>query len=274
MRRTMYRLILILIGALAPLPGRQFEVASIKPSGAQSVRGWTGGPETQDPGRYSFGLATPLDLIMTAYHVDPFQVSSKVTLEQARFDLDARVPAGATKEQFRLMMQNLLAERFHCRVHMESKEFPAYELVVAKAGFKLKEAAGSSAVETSRPSHEDAFPIVPPGQPGLRATMSTSGGYILVRMRSQQQSLSALARMITPPGEPPVLDKTGLTGKYDFTFEYTREPVGVTPGDAPAPAVPDLFHALQQQLGLQLVAKKLPFDVVVIDSIDKMPTAN
>jgi len=71
-----------------------------------------------------------------------------------------------------------------------------------------------------------------------------------------------------------VVDKTGLTGTYDFTFEYTREPRGVRPVDASPPVAPDLFQALQQQLGLQLVAKKLPFDVVVIDSIDKMPTAN
>jgi len=279
----MYRLIWVIGVSLAVAAGlvrsqdrlaETFEVASIKPSGAQSVRGWEGGPGTRDPGRYQFGLATPLDLIMVAYHVDPFQISSKTPLTQTQFDLDAKTPPGATKEQFRAMMQNLLAERFHLKAHIETKELPGYELVVAKTGLKLMDTASSSAPETPRPARDDGFPILPPGQPGIAATMSSSGDYILVRLRSRQQPVSAFARMIGVPDEPPVVDKTGLTGKYDFTFEYTREPRGVTPADAPPPTAPDLFQGLQQQLGLQLVTKKLPFDVVVIDSMDKMPTAN
>jgi uncharacterized protein (TIGR03435 family) len=279
----MYRLSWAISVSWAAAPGlvrsqdrlaETFEVASIKPSGAQSVRGWEGGLGTKDPGRYHFGLAAPLDLIMVAYHVDPFQISSKTPLTQPQFDLDAKTPPGATKEQFRAMMQNLLAERFHLKMHIESKEFPGYELVVSKTALKLTDAAGSSGPETTRPARDEGFPVLPPGRPGMAATMSDSGDYILIRMRSRRQPVSALARMISVPDEPPVADKTGLTGTYDFTLEYTREPRGVTPVDAPPPAAPDLFQALQQQLGLQLVAKKLPFDVVVIDSIDKMPTAN
>jgi len=76
------------------------------------------------------------------YHVDPFQVSSQTPLTQPRFDLDAKTPPGATKEQFRAMMQNLLAERFHLKLHIESREFPGYELVVSKAGLKLMQATG------------------------------------------------------------------------------------------------------------------------------------
>jgi uncharacterized protein (TIGR03435 family) len=65
-----------------------------------------------------------------------------------------------------------------------------------------------------------------------------------------------------------------LTGKYDFLFEYTYLPLGSSPANAQPTGVPDVFDALQQQLGLQLLSKKLPFDVVVVESIDKLPTVN
>jgi uncharacterized protein (TIGR03435 family) len=83
--------------------------------------------------------------------------------------------------------------------------------------------------------------------------------------------ISLLVPMLRRPGEPPVVNRTGLEGTYDFTLEYAQE----TPNaDTSAPPAPILATAIQQQLGLQLVSKKLPFDVVVIDSIDRLPTEN
>jgi uncharacterized protein (TIGR03435 family) len=102
--------------------------------------------------------------------------------------------------------------------------------------------------------------------------MSGSGGYTLIRLRSQLEPISVLAGMLASPGDPPIVDKTGLTGKYSFDPEYTKDLPGPAP-DAP-PIVPDLNTVLQQQLGLQIVAKKLPFDVVVVDSFNKLPTEN
>ena len=89
----------------------EFEVASVKPSGPKSDRDSSGGPGTADPGRYSFHSATLLDLIATAYHVDYFQISGK-TLEEQRYDLDAKLPPHTTREEFRAMLRNLLDERF------------------------------------------------------------------------------------------------------------------------------------------------------------------
>ena len=81
--------------------------------------------------------------------------------------------------------------------------------------------------------------------------------------------------MVRTPDEPPIVDKTGLTAKYDFTLEFTRKfRVPLRSGPADPPVAPSLSIALQQQLGLQLVAKKLPFDVMVVDSVDKLPTEN
>jgi uncharacterized protein (TIGR03435 family) len=110
----------------------------------------------------------------------------------------------------------------------------------------------------------------------MSANFTAGGGYQLVKVRAQQSTLSALARMVRGPEDPPIVDKTGLTGKYDFTLEYSRDlpSAAATGGPADPPAAPSLSIALQQQLGLQLVAKKLPFDVMVVDSVDKLPTEN
>lgn len=194
-------------------------------------------------------------------------------MDKDRFDVIVNVPEGCTRDQFRLMMRNLLAERFQLKTHMESKDFPAYELVIAKSGLKLKESGGAS--ESPKPAAAQAgFPTLPAG-PGLVVNFSSSGAYQLVRTRGQQQPISALARTLRTPGQEPVVDKTGLTGKYDFTLEYAMDPAGArSAGDVEPPPAPVIFTALQEQLGLQLIARKLPFDVVVVESFERTPTGN
>jgi uncharacterized protein (TIGR03435 family) len=178
----MYRWMLAMLITASALWPQSFEVVSLKPSGPQSVRGSDGGPGTKDPGRYTFGQAAAMDLILVGYQVDPFQVSSKVALDQYRFDLLAILPQGATKEQFGSMVRNLLAERFHMKSHMESKEFPAYELVVANTGLKMKEA-----------------PQNPDERTRLNSTMSNGGDGTLVQMKAQQATMADLARYLHLP---------------------------------------------------------------------------
>jgi uncharacterized protein (TIGR03435 family) len=215
-----------------------FEVASLKPSGPNSVRGSEGGPLSPDPGRYSFNSASLRDLIVVAYNVRVFQISSSIPLDRETFDLAAKVPLGATKEQFRVMLQNLLAERFHLKLHVQSKEFPAYQLVVAKGGPKLTEPGASA----TRPDRRDGFPEVAPDRPGIASTRAPAGGFELIRLRAHQEPVGMLAQMLVSP-------------------------------DA-LPTAPSLFTALQQQLGLQLVSRKVPFDVLVIDHVDRTPSEN
>lgn len=268
----------ILLAACAVLARPQstepskFEVASVKPSSPQSVRGSQGGPGTKDPTHWNFRSATFQDLIGIAWNVQYFQISSKSAIDKDRFDVIVNVPEGASRDQFRLMMRSLLAERFQLKMHTESRNFPAYELVIAKTGFRLKESGGES--ESRKPAaQQDGFPTLPAG-PGFVANYSSSGIYPLVRMRAQQQPISALARMLRTPGQEPIVDKTELTGKYDFTLEYTLDPPGGSHGtDADPPIAAGIF-ALQEQLGLQLVAKKLPFDVVVVESFERAPAGN
>jgi uncharacterized protein (TIGR03435 family) len=248
-----------------------FEVASVKPSGPQSKRGLDGGPGSADPGRFFYHSAFLLDLIELAYHVEPFQISSKAPLDREKFDIDVDLPAGATRPQFRVMMQNLLAERFHLRLHTQSKEFSAYALVAAKTGLKLKEAAAGTGTRQS--SVNDGFPELPTDRPGVAMTQSVNGGFELFRVRGQQEPVSTLAGMLRLQADLPIVDKSGLTGRYDFSLEFTKELPNAPEPDAP-PIAPSLFTALQQQLGLQLVSKKIPFDVLMIDHIETVPTEN
>jgi len=246
-----------------------FEVASIRPSGPKSVRGSEGGPGSEDPARYTFGRANLIDFILVAYHVESLQVASKLPLDADEFDLAARVPAGATRDEFRIMLRNLLAERFHMKLHMESREFPAFEMVLAKGGTKLGTDTATGLAS------EDDFPQLTPGKPGLMAQNSARRGHMLTRIRGQQQPVSRLAAILRSAEPHPVVDKTGLTGKYDFALEFSNDLSSGTEGvAAEPPGAPDLNTAMREQLGLQLVAKKLPFDVVVVESFNRLPTEN
>src|ERR1700761_1715541 len=172
------------------------EVASVKLAGPKSERGSRGGPGTNDPAHYSFQRATLMDFISTAWHVEYFQVASKQPLDKENFDLDAVVTAGITREQFRLMMRDMLAERFHLRCHLESRMFPAYELVVGPTGLKIKRPGG--AAERSKAPALEGFPELPEG-PGFRTNFSAAGRYELVRMRAQQQTMKTLAETLRAP---------------------------------------------------------------------------
>lgn len=253
----------ILLFAATLASPQTFEVASVKPSSPDSGSVLEGGPGKPDPGRFRYTGATLEDLIVTAYNVEYFQVSSKVTIDRDRFDVVAKVPPGATRAEFRTMLQNLLSERFHLKIHGEGHEFSGYALIVAKSGHKLESA--------SKPV--DGFPELPPGRPGLIENHTPRNWHFLVRVRGQQQTAADIANALHVPGGAPVVDRTGLTGKYDFTLEYSYSGRA---SDQPveAPPAPAIFTALQQQLGLQLVSRRLPFEVLVIDSFDKVPSEN
>ncbi|SRR5579883_755164 len=132
-------------------PQGGFEVASVKRSGPGSVRGSRGGPGTSDPGRYAFSSATLLDLIAIAYDVEYFQVRSSFPLDRDRYDVVAIVPAGATKGEFHGMLRRLLAERFSLGAHLEKREFPSYELRVAKTGSKLRKQGTADMAPEQKP---------------------------------------------------------------------------------------------------------------------------
>jgi uncharacterized protein (TIGR03435 family) len=258
----------VLLSAASALCAQTFEVASLKRSGPDSGNEMTGGPGTQDPIRFCYTSATIEDFIVVAYNVEYYQVSSSVPVDRDLFDLNAKIPPGATKQQFRVMLQNLLADRFRLRLRREVREFSGYALTVAKSGLK-----NDRTTEGASKSVAEGFPKIPPGKAGMRLIEVPQNGYHLVRLRAQQMPISELARGIHAPGDGPVVDQTGLSGRYDFTLEYAYG--GHATDEVPeVPPAPSIFTALQAQLGLQLASKRVPLDVLVVDSFSRTPSEN
>jgi uncharacterized protein (TIGR03435 family) len=275
----------VVVMAQSPQPSLSFEVASVRPAApppSTPVMTWVhGGPGTADPGQITYRRTSLKQLLKYAYAVQDYQLDGPAWLDSTRFDVKAKVPLGATKEQARIMLQNLLVERFSLKLHHEQRDLPAYALVVAKGGSKMKT---SGAPTKSTP---EGFPRLPPGQE--RALVAGLGPAGQLRLNIRKETCGQLAVMLTGYFNQPVIDATGLDGAYDFTLEYMpghmRRADG-TPSSAqaeegvpvaPTPereAPPTIFSALQSQLGLRLDSRKAPFDVLVIDRIEKIPTEN
>ncbi len=239
--------------ALAQVPGDQpkFEVASVKPSSPANgkLTELQGGPETPDPGRITYRYV-PLGMVLAkAYDLTYDGLTGPDWLGASRYDITATLPVGTTPRQFEFMLRNLLIERFGMQTHTVMRDFPAYDLVVAKSGPKLKPSAGG------------------PGELKVRFDTSTGAPHLA----AEQQTIRALAEWLPRfVGNRPVEEKTGLTGKYDFTLVFSLG------GPAPGAEIsePDLFAALQEQLGLKLEQRQVPLPVIIIDHIDQVPTGN
>jgi uncharacterized protein (TIGR03435 family) len=185
-----------------------------------------------------------------------------------KYDFAAVVPEGATKEQFRAMLRNLLVERFHLRYHRETRELPLYELRVGPGGHKLKPTANEPA-ETDAPS----FTPTPDGYltfpRGVNTPFWGNGPrFSLQRVHTTMDEFAAA--LDNEWLHAPVSNLTGLTGQFDFylRFDARRDP----PNDEPAG--PSLEQALRDQLGLALRQGKGPHEVIVIDSFDRQAAAN
>ena len=259
------------VAQLAPPPG-SFEVVSIKVSGPGSVRGSDGGPGSKDPGRFTYGRAELLSLILHAYNVQPFQVQSRIPLDRDAFDLVAKVPQGATKEDFRVMLRNFLADRFHLKARVEKKDFDSAVLVVAPGGLKMTPSGTKATAEPSGRTSACEFPALPVGRPGFVSRFTSVHGVTVACAVAREQSVASLAGMLYQYNEMPVVDGTGIMDKFDFTLEYSVG-LAASPGTEPVDAQ-ELSRALKQQLGLQIVKRKTPFDFVVVESIDRLPTEN
>jgi uncharacterized protein (TIGR03435 family) len=257
---------LFVITAMAA--GQEFEVASVRVSGPGSPHGSEGGPGHRDAKRFSCGSCSMDLLIQMAWNVKPFQISSAKDLDKDLWDIAVNVPPGATKEDFRVMLQHLLEGRLGLRYHMTSKLFPAYELVVAKSGLRLKEGDLPAASNDSEPAFHFGRNVST-----WAGRYSRSGGYPMTHIAVQLEPMSVIAEALAMSGaDMPVVDHTGLAGKYSFTLDFIRELPGAAP-EGPPPA-PSLFTAIQKELGLQLTPTKAPFDVVVVESFNKTPSEN
>jgi len=288
----------------APPPA--FEVASVKLAAAGEQSAMTGGPGTSDPGLFRWSRITLRNLIGRAYGLRAFELLGpsflNVSSDADRYSVVAKVPLGATKDQFNQMLQGLLVERFGLVFHHEMKDIAYYELVVAKSGLKMKEAeppaeaqpAGSAsavspgAARSNSATRDPRLSGLPPGRRAMLVGGVPGGGgeRLLARMRS----VADLVGFLSNQSARPVLDGTGLTGLYDFVLDYVpegglaatlRRPAipEAQPGQEAVPeestlGAPTLSVAIEQQLGLKFEPRKGPFDVFVVDHVDRVPKEN
>lgn len=232
-----------------------FEVATIKPS----KPGAPGKAFRMNGRQFSTLNTSVVDIMTFAYGIHPKQIiGAPDWSESDRWDIQAEpepegAPSGA---QLRTMMQKLLADRYQLKFHRDKKELSVYAITVAKGGPKLTKSEGD-------PNGLPALFFRGLGQlPARNATMADLAGIMQGAVLDR-----------------PVVDQTGIAGRWDFTLNWTPDQFQFTsmgvkipppPDDAQAP---DLFTAFQQQLGLKLETAKAPAEVFVIDKVEK-PSAN
>lgn len=253
----------------------RFEVASVKPAkltGSTREQAMArmlnmmplGSIPTPSPGRVHIQSRSLRHLIAMAYRVRADQVSGPGWMEDVHFDIEAKIPEGATVSQANEMLQALLAERFGLELHREIRELSGFALVVGKRGAKLE--------EFTPPDHPLSLEEMQERQKKWmeeRAKQQTpaSGPPMAGRSRSSWTgiTMTQLAQHLTSMAGEPVADETGLAGKYNAAIETWR-----ATDDDPGQTV---FQAIAK-LGLELVRRRLPVEHLVIDKISRAPTGN
>jgi uncharacterized protein (TIGR03435 family) len=306
--------VILSAGALfAQAPTPAFEVASVKPSEpitpAMVASGKLHVGMKVDGKRVDIGGFPLVQLICKAYDVKTYQVTGPAWLKSGgmstpRFDIVANLPEGANKDQVPQMLQALLAERFKLVVHRESKDQAVYALVIGKGGLKIEESqppavpaegaapnpavTGSSSVSISQGK---GGATVSDGA-GKQQKMTPSPDGKSMRFEIWGATLAELAEGLTPMVDHPIVDMTGLTGKYHVTLDISMQELmniaraagAAVPadggGDASKPAElasdpggSSLFTTIQA-LGLKLEPRKSPMTFIVVDSAEKTPTEN
>jgi uncharacterized protein (TIGR03435 family) len=281
--------------AIVP-PGVSVSGASIRMTGGsredfERLTHNTGGPGTTDPGRIHYPLETLKGLLRNAYR-SYFEIVAPDWADTDTISVDATMPPSTTKQQFLEMLQNLLIDRFDLKTHVETKQITGYVLAVAKSGPKLKESAAppEETPDDAKPeprSHEigpDGFTI-PPRRIGSGFLFSAMSGE-RARMMGQQKTMDELAGALGKLLDSKVVDATGLQSKYDIVLTYaghlggpngvqalSQSPEPAADASAPAP-LPDIFSALQSQLGLKLERQKISVEILVVDHAEKTPRGN
>ncbi|MBV9504366.1 MAG: TIGR03435 family protein [Acidobacteriia bacterium] len=255
-------------------PRPAFEVASVKAN--KSGQGFIA-VRPSPGGRFTITNAPLRVLITLAYRLKDFQVSGGPGwISSDRFDITAKAEGNAKFEEMLPMLQTLLESRFQLKIHRDTKEVPVYALVVSKPG-KLHQSEGECPAATGPP---------PPPEPGKPPGLPCGGIFMFPgRFGGEKISISQLVDSLSRLSGRVVLDKTGLTGRYDVSLEYTpdsaqlKPPPGGPPDAGPPPGLPplppidpngpSLFTALQEQLGLKLESQKGPVEMLVIDSVQQ-----
>jgi uncharacterized protein (TIGR03435 family) len=218
-------------------PSPAFQAASIKLNTSGG-----GGTVRIEPGSVTGRNVTVKDLLRLAYELQDPQISGPDWIGIERYDVVANGESSASVPQVRLMLRTLLADRFKLKSHRETRELPVYWMTVAEGGPKLRD-----------PKEEETFSAASAGKspfkPGFASIFSN-------------KDLPEFAERLSRGIGRPVVDKTGIKGRYWFQLEWAAD----TPGPSPA-----LVTAVKDQLGLNLEERSAPVEMLVIDSAEKPP---
>jgi uncharacterized protein (TIGR03435 family) len=233
----------VCFGCFGQAPGPSFEVASIRPN-----------PEVvpseihTSSGSLTIRNQPFLFLVQWAYDVPRVQIEGPVWFRDACFDISAKSAGPADETQLRLMLQKLLADRFGLKLHKEARVMPVYAMTLAKGGPKFQEATteGTFALERSGP----------------------------VILNAHHARTVDLAEAISGEIGRPVVDETGLRGRYEIHLDVTPYISRANGSEGQLDVMGILFTGLQELLGLKLESRKESVDVFVIDHAEKMPTEN
>jgi uncharacterized protein (TIGR03435 family) len=257
-----------------PAEKRMFEVATIKPSVDNRPPSF----QAQPVGRFLMG--GPLKLMLAlAYSMRDYQISGGPSwVATDRWDLQAKAPEGSIppglatpgpatpNHPLLLMLQSLLEDRFQLKMRHEMREEPVYELTVAKNGSKMKLSSDQSSPEIlAGPTAADP---IPRGRMTIRGTT----------LQGNAIPIAELISILADITKRPIINKTGLSGLYDFKLEWSSD-LGLAAGQngqstaPPNASGPSFTTAIQEQLGLKLESSEGNVDVLVIDSVSK-PTEN
>jgi uncharacterized protein (TIGR03435 family) len=282
--------------AQAPL---QFDAATVKqlvpPYGPGSYF-MKGGPGTADPGRVTIQKAMLIRLLTKAFHVEYSNVTGPDWIRNRgpSYTFTATMPTNTSQHDFDLMFQRFLTEQFKLVLHHEPRLFPAYELVMAPGGPKLKTSDDQS--DPTGPdqhfglpeSDSEGFAILGPGR-GSTIGSGPKGMHLVFQQYSMSEFAAELDSFVTPPGDRThyVVDKTGLAGRFDIRLRFDNRDTVIKAGpgvqealraqDAlgPGSGLPTVFKAVEQQLGLRLVkTKDILVDTLVVDHAEQMPVGN
>lgn len=233
-------------------PAQTFEVASIKPNKIGNAGGEGSNRETvqASPGSLVMRNVTLMTCLRWAYGVRDFQISGPMWMGTERYDISAKAAGAASEEQMRTMLRALLAERFRMASRRESKELTVYALAAAKKGIKLK-----------------ASSVDGPG------SLMPEGGELVFHNFSMAELADRL-QTIPFKVDRPVIDETGLKGKFDFRLKLASNDGELKSALEGMDRGVAIFSYFQEQLGLKLEARKAPVDVLVIERAEKVPVEN
>jgi uncharacterized protein (TIGR03435 family) len=264
--------------------GPVFEAAVIKASPNPESPKFTDedGPSTTSPGQWTCNNVILHQLIIKAWGLKSYELDAPRAIDAANYDIAAKIPPNTTVEQFRSMIRSLLTAHLHLTTHVETADRPIYEVSISKKGLKMQPANidAASSGEATQPSAARRL-----GQAGIQlnpdASLQSAPGHAIAgvapdgrhRMAGRQQDMVQIAALLVVRLHTEVLDKTGLTGIYNWAFEYDSGP-GPATDSASAQAsdvIPAYIQGVERGLGLKLEPKIAQIKVLHVDEFTRNP---